>query len=142
MGLERTFAFGSRFLDGYTMPAMNIALQRRQEEIVMSIDDVAISYDIKFEKDHATVKVTYDLSVLVGGPALIADFQVTVDGTDLISGFLPGQTAFNGAKFHTLSDPSKDASVSFTLSSNQGWVASDDDELRGEKDYDEAEFSD
>jgi hypothetical protein len=86
----------------------------------MPIDDVAISYDIKFEKDHASVKVTYGLSVPVGGPALIANFQVTVDGTDLISGFLPGQTAFNGAKFHILSNPSKDAPVSFTLSSNQG----------------------
>ena len=32
----------------------------------------------------------------------------------------------------------KDVSVSFTLSSNQGWVASDDDVLRGEKAYDEA----
>lgn len=107
----------------------------------MPIDDIAISYDIKFEKDHASVKVTYDLSVPVGGPALIADFQVTVDGTDLINGFLPGQTAFKGAKFHILTDPNKDASVSFTLSSNQGWVASDEDILRGGKDYDEAEFS-
>ena len=107
----------------------------------MPIDDVAISYDIKFEKDHASVKVTYEISVPVGGAALIADFQVTVDGTDLISGILPGQTAFNGAKFHTLTDPNKDVSVSFTLSSNQGWVASDDDVLSGEKDYDEAEFS-
>ena len=141
MGLERTFAFGPIFLDGYTMPAMNIALQRLQEEMDMPIDDVAISYDIKFEKDHASVKVTYDLSVPVGGPALIADFQVTVDGTDLISGFLPGQTAFNGTKFHLLTDPNKDAPVSFALSSNQGWIASDDDVLRGEKDYDEAEFS-
>jgi hypothetical protein len=121
------------------------SLERRfnmtPKESPMPIDDVAISYDIKFEKDHASVKVTYDLSVSVGGPALIADFQVTVDGTDLISGFLPGQTAFNGAKFHILTDPKKDTPVSFTLSSNQGWVASDDDVLRGEKDYDEAEFS-
>jgi hypothetical protein len=124
------------------MPATNIALQRLQEEMDMPIDDVAISYDIKFEKDHASVKVTYDLSVPVGGPALIADFQVTVDGTDLISGFLPGQTAFNGAKFHILTNQNKDVSVSFTLSSNQGWVASDDDVLRGEKAYDEAGFSD
>jgi hypothetical protein len=123
------------------MPATNVAFQRLQEEMDMSIDDVPISYDIKFEKDHASVKVTYDLSVPVGGPALIADFQVTVDGTDLISGFLPGQTAFSGAKFHSLSDPSKDAPVSFTLSSSQGWVAGDDDVLRGEKDFDEAEFS-
>ncbi len=141
MGFEKTFAFGLRFLDGYTMPVTNIALQRLREEMDMPIDDVAISYDIKFEKDHASVKVTYDLSVPVGGPALIADFQVTVDGNDLISGFLSGQTAFNGAKFHILSDPNKNSSVSFTLSSNQGWVASDHDVLRGEKDYDEAEFS-
>ena len=123
------------------MPAMNIALQRLQGEMDMSIDDIAISYDIKFEKDHATVKVIYDLSVPVGGSALIADFQVTVDGTDLISGFLPGQTAFNGAKFHTLTDPTKDVIVSFSISSNQDWNASNNDVLRGEKDYDEAEFS-
>jgi hypothetical protein len=25
-GIEKSFAFGPRFLDGYTMPAMNIAL--------------------------------------------------------------------------------------------------------------------
>lgn len=142
MGRDRTFAYGPGFLDGYTMTATNVAFHRLQEEIDMSIDDVPISYDIKFEKDHASVKVTYDLNVPVGGPALIADFQVTVDGTDLISGFLPGQTAFNGARFHTLPDPAKDAPVSFTLSSSQGWVASDDDVLRGEKDFDEAEFSD
>jgi hypothetical protein len=107
----------------------------------MSIDDVSINYDIKFEKDHAGVKITYELSVPVGGPALIADFQVTIEGTDLISGFIPGQTTFNGAKFYNLPDPTKDAPVSFTLSSNQGWVADDNDVLRGEKNYDEAEFS-
>jgi hypothetical protein len=128
--------------DAYTLGLLNNCVTTTPREFLMSIDDVAISYEIKFEKDHASVKVTYDISVPVGGPALIADFQVTVDSTDLISGFLPGQTAFNGAKFHTLSDPSKDVPVSFTLSSNQGWVASDDDVLRGEKDYDEAEFSD
>jgi len=107
----------------------------------MAIDDIPILYTITFEKDHASVKVTYDLSVPVGGPALIADFQVTVDGTDLISGFIPCQTAFNGAKFHTLADPTKDATISFSISSNQDWNASDDDVLRGEKDYDDAEFS-
>jgi hypothetical protein len=107
----------------------------------MAIDDVPVSYQIKFEKDHANVKVTYDLSVPVGGPALIADFQATVDGTDLISGFIPGQNAFNGAKFHTLADATKDATVSFSISSNQDWNASDDDVLRGVKDNDDAEFS-
>lgn len=107
----------------------------------MANDSVPITYAIRFEKDHANVKVTYNVSVPMGGPALIADFQVTVDGADLISGFLPGQTAFNGAKFHTLANPDKDATVSFTLSSNQDFTAADEDVLRGDKTFDDAEFS-
>jgi hypothetical protein len=106
----------------------------------MSIDQGPITYHIKFEKDHANVKVTYDLSVRVGSPVLIADFQVSVDGTDLISGFLPGQTAFNGVKFHILASPDKDATVSYTLSSSQGTSYGEDDVLRGQKIYDEANF--
>ena len=107
----------------------------------MSDDNLPINYRIRFEKDHVSAKASYDLSVPVGGPALIADFQISIDGTDLISGFVPGQTAFNGAKFHTLADPNKDAVVSFSMSSNQDWNASDDDVLRGDKVYDDAEFS-
>ena len=107
----------------------------------MPDDSLPITYAIRFEKDHANVKVTYNVSVPMGGPALIADFQVTVDGSDLISGFLPGQTAFNGAKFHTLAKPDADATVSFTLSSNQGFTAADEDVLRGDKTFDDAEFS-
>ena len=107
----------------------------------MADDSMPITYAIRFEKDHANVKVTYKVSVPIGGPALIADFQVTVDGADLISGFIPGQTAFNGAKFHALGNPAKDATVSFTLSSNQGFTAADQDILRGDRTFDDAEFS-
>jgi len=107
----------------------------------MAIGDIPINYKIRFEKDHASVKVTYDLSVPVGGPALIAAFQIAVDGTNLISDFMPGQTAFNGAQFHTLSSPDKDATVSFSLSSNQDWNASDSDVLRGDRVFDDSEFS-
>jgi hypothetical protein len=106
----------------------------------MSMDNDPVAYHIRFEKDHASVKVTYDLKVPLGGPSLIADFQVTVDGTNLISGFLPGQTYFNGVQFHTLANPEKDASVSYTLSTNQGWDDADEDVLRGEKVYDDADF--
>ena len=107
----------------------------------MAIDDIPVIYRLRFDKDHANVKVTYDLSVPVGGPALIADFQAAVDGTDLITDFIHGQTAFKGVKFHTLADPNKSATVSFSISSNQGWTASDDDVLRGDKVFDDAEFS-
>lgn len=106
----------------------------------MANGNVPITYRIRFEKDHASVKVTYDLSV-PDGLALIADFQATVDGADLISDMLPGQSAFNGIKFHTLAKPNQDAIVSFTMSSSQGWTAGDEDTLRGDKTFDEAEFS-
>ncbi len=107
----------------------------------MSIDDIPIQFRITFEKDHANVKVTYNLKVPVAGPTLIADFQATVDGTDLISGFLAGQTEFSGVKFHALATPDKDATVSYTISSSQGWSSGDEDVLRGEKTYDEADFA-
>lgn len=106
----------------------------------MEIDDVPITYHIKFEKDHGNVKVTYDLKTPAGGLALIADFQLTVDGTNLISGFLPGQNGFDGVKFYILPNPDKDVTVSYTMSSNQGWSEGDEDVLRGEKVYDEADF--
>ena len=99
----------------------------------MSDSDDPITYHIKFEKDHANIKVTYDFSVPVGGPTLIADFQVTVDGANLFRGFLPGQTYCNGVQFHVLRNPDKDAAVSYTMSSDQGWDDGDDDVLRGEK---------
>ena len=107
----------------------------------MAIDNIPIKFTIKFEKDHSAVKATYDLSVPAGGPALIADFQISVDGADLITGFAPGQTRFNGSRFHTLTHPHRDASVSFSVSSNQGWTSNDSDVLRGEKVYDEVNFS-
>jgi hypothetical protein len=99
-----------------------------------------IEYRIRFDKDHAQVKATYDLQVPPGSAALIADIQITVDGTNLISGFLPGQTRFNGSRFHTLAHPEQDASVSFSMSSNQGWTASDSDVLRGDRVFDDVEF--
>jgi hypothetical protein len=108
----------------------------------VAINDIPVKYLIKFEKDHSTVKASYDLSVPVGGAALIAAFQISVDGTDLISNFLPGQTRFDGAHFHTLSQPDQNATVSFSISSNEGWTASGSDVLRGSKTYDDAEFSD
>ncbi|MHB8500467.1 MAG: hypothetical protein ACYDCG_18405 [Candidatus Acidiferrales bacterium] len=107
----------------------------------MSDDNLTINYRIRLEEDHFSVKATYDLSVPACGSALIADFLISIDGTDLISGFVPGQAAFNCAKFHTLADPNRDAWVSFSMSSNHDCNASDDDLLRGDRVYDDAKFS-
>jgi predicted alpha/beta hydrolase family esterase len=109
----------------------------------MAHNNTAVTYHIRFEKDYASVKTTYDLSVPIGGAALIAGFQVSVEGADLISNFIPGQSRFNGAQFRTLLHPDQDAavSVSFSISSNEGWTASGTDVLRGGKTHDDAEFS-
>jgi len=107
----------------------------------MANDNTAVTYHVRFEKDHASVKAIYDLSVPIGGPALIASFQVSVEGADLIGNFLPGQSRFNGTQFHTLSQPDQDAAVSFSISSSEGWTASGTDVLRGGKTHDDAEFS-
>lgn len=107
----------------------------------MANDYTAVTYHVRFEKDHASVKVTYDLSVPMDGPALIASFQVSVEGADLIGNFVPGQSRFDGTQFHTLSHPDQDAAVSFSISSNEGWTASGSDVLRGGKTHDDAEFS-
>lgn len=102
-----------------------------------------IRYQITFEKDAATVKATYDLSIPVGDPALIAGFSLNVDGKELIDQlqWVHGQTRFNGAQFAALEHPDQDAVVSFSISSSQGWTASDSDVLRGSKRFDDLSFS-
>ena len=107
----------------------------------MANGTIPITYQIKFEKDHAIVKATYDISAPIASPALIAEFQISVDGSDMISNFLPGQSRFNGAQFHTLANPDQDAAVSFSISSNEGWTAADSDVLRGSRTFDDTQFS-
>ena len=103
----------------------------------------AIRYNIRSEKDGAHVKVTYDLRVPVGGPALIASFSLAVDGKELIdkTHWVPGQVQFNGMEFTQLQHPENDATVAFSISSNEGWTTADRAVLRGERRFDEVVFS-
>ena len=104
----------------------------------------AIRFNIRSEKDGANVKVTYDLRVPVGGPALIASFSLAVDGKELIdkTHWVPGQVQFNGMQFTQLQHPENDATVAFSISSNEGWIAANSAVLRGERRFDEVVFSD
>jgi len=47
--------------------------------------------------------------------------------------FKPQASAFDGIKFHNLVALDKDVTVSYTMLSNQGWTAGEEDVLRGEK---------
>jgi hypothetical protein len=97
-------------------------------------------YSIHVEKDGANVKATYNLAVETGSPELLASFDLNVAGKNLIDTFLP-QKAFNGTKFTILADPSKDAIVSFDITTNQSWTADGSDTLRGDKRVDDVDFS-
>ena len=103
----------------------------------------AIRYNIRSEKDGANVKVTYDLRVPVGGPALIASFSLAVDGKELIdkTHWVPGQVQFNGIQFTQLQHPENDATIAFSISSNEGWIAANSAVLLGARRLDEVVFS-
>ncbi len=101
-----------------------------------------VSYQIRCEKDGPTVKTSYDLEVPVGGPALIATFTLTVDRKELIDQkrWVSGQVRFNGTEFTQLENQDKNATVAFSISSNEGWTAADSGVLRGERRFDEVSF--
>ena len=101
-----------------------------------------IRYQIRCEKDGASVKASYDLQMPVGGPALIASFTLVVDGKELIDQTrgIPGQVRYNGTQFTELDHPDKDVTVVFYISSNEGWSAADSDILRGDKRFDDVSF--
>lgn len=102
---------------------------------------VVPQYQIAFQKGDNVVRASYDLSIPVGGPALLADFKVYVDGEDLLKGdFLPGQTAFKSSEQYVLEHPEEDVVVGYTLATNEGWSKDDYDTLRGAKRYDDAHF--
>jgi hypothetical protein len=101
-----------------------------------------VNYNISIEKDKGgQVAVHYYLSVPVGGTELIATFQVWVDGEGVVKERASGNTRFFGTVYTKLVDETKDVPVSFDLTSNQGFEATDSDTLRGDKPYDESEFS-
>jgi len=101
-----------------------------------------VRYQIRCEKDGASVKASYDLELPVGGPALIASFTLAVDGKELIdqARWIAGQVRFNGTQFTQLDHADQNVTVTFSISSNEGWSAADSDVLRGEKRVDEVSF--
>lgn len=96
----------------------------------MANDGTRASYRIEVDKDGRQVKAEFDVSVPVGS-GLLAYFALTVNGNNLVSDFLPGQTRFSGTRFTALADPSQDAEVAISISTNGGWSKGDEGTLRG-----------
>ena len=73
-------------------------------------------------------------------PELLASFELSVEGKNLIDTFLPQKT-FTGTKFHVLKNPSADTPVTFAITTNETWTADGTGNLRGQKAYDDVSFS-
>lgn len=99
-----------------------------------------IKYRIDIEKDHRQVAVHYDLGVPVGGTELIATFQVTVGGRNVIRESASGNTRFFGTVYEQVNE-NEDVQVAFDMTSNQGFEATDSDTLRGGHPFDSSNFS-
>jgi hypothetical protein len=74
-------------------------------------------------------------------PKLISNFTLTVEGKSLNTQCSGGNKACKGADYATLSNPSGDCPVTFAITTNKPDVKNDSDILRGEKTFDDADFT-
>jgi hypothetical protein len=102
---------------------------------------MSAKYSIRVEKDGANVTARFELGIPMDSLALLASFELNVEGKNLIDTFLP-QKAFTGTKFHVLTNPSADAPVTFAITTNEPWTADGHDTLRGDRKYDDVSFAD
>ena len=103
---------------------------------------MSLQYSITVSKDHAQVTAKWDIAVDMSDAELISNFTLTVEGTALNTQCSGGNKACNGAAYATLSDPTADSPVTFVITTNKPDVRNGSDILRGEKTYDDVNFSD
>ena len=103
---------------------------------------MSVEYRIDVFKDGKDVTANFDVRVSdISSTELIADFHLNVDGQNLVPEFQSGQKRFNGTRFGTLKNPDQDVTVSFDISSNEDFTASNEDTLRGSKLRDSSTFT-
>ena len=106
---------------------------------------MSLHYNIKVNKDHALVKATWDVNVDMSDTELISSFALTVEGkalnTQCNNPTGGGSKACKGADFARLSNPNQDCVVAFVVTTNKPDVQDGEDVLRGDKTYDDADFS-
>jgi hypothetical protein len=102
---------------------------------------MSLHYTITVVKDHAQVTANWDMSVDMSDTELISSFTLNVEGKALDTNCSSGNKACKGAAYATLANPTADCPVNFVIATNKPDVRNDSDVLRGEKTYDDADFS-
>jgi hypothetical protein len=102
---------------------------------------MSLHYAIKVSKDHAQVTAAWDIKVDMSDTELISNFALTVGGKPLNTLCSGGNTACKSADYVTLSHPHADCPVTFVIATNKPDVRNDSGILRGQKTYDDIDFS-
>jgi hypothetical protein len=103
---------------------------------------MSLHYTITVSKDHAQVTANWDIALDMSDTELISNFALNVDGKPLDTHCSGGNKACKSAAYATLSNPDTDCAVTFVITTNKPDVRDGSDVLRGEKAYDDVDFSD
>jgi hypothetical protein len=102
---------------------------------------MSLYYAIRVSKDHSQVTATWDINVDMSDTELISSFTLTVEGKALNTQCSGGDKACKSADYATLSNPTADCPVTFVITTNKPDVRNGGDVLRGQKTYDDVDFS-
>ena len=102
---------------------------------------MSLHYKIGVSKDQAQVTANWDITVDMSDTELIANFTLTVDGKALNTQCSGGNKACKSADYAILSNSSVDRPVTFVITTNKPDVRNGSDILRGDKTYDDVDFS-
>lgn len=103
---------------------------------------MSLHYTIKVSKDHAQVTANWDIALDMSDTELISNFALNVDSKPSDTQCSGGNKACKSAAYTTLSNPDADCAVTFVITTNKPDVREGSDVLRGEKAYDDVDFSD
>jgi hypothetical protein len=102
---------------------------------------MSLRYTIAVSKDGAQVTATWDIKVDMSDTELISNFTLKVEGKALNTQCSGGNTACKSADYTTLTDATVDCPVTFVITTNKPDVKKGRATLRGEKAYDDVNFS-
>lgn len=103
---------------------------------------MSLHYAIKVSKDHAQVMAEWDITLDMSDEELISNFTLNIEGKPLHTQCSDGNKACKSAAAAILSNPNADYPVTFVITTNKPDVRDGSDVLRGEKTYDDVDFSD
>ncbi len=102
---------------------------------------MSLRYKITVSKDHAQVTAAWDIAVDMSDEEVISSFSLTIEGKPVDTQCSGGNKACKSAAYTTLTHADADCPVIFVIATNKPDERNDSDVLRGDKTYDDVEFS-